>query len=56
MRHQGDRRAAPIAMAVLMKPAVLKRIPFAAFIESMAEPDEDTPAGEGGLPGGMTDL
>ena len=45
---------APIAMAILMKPAILKIIPFSRFIESMAEPDEDTPEGEGGLPGGMT--
>jgi hypothetical protein len=38
----------------VMKPAILRLIPFSRFIESMAEPDEDTPAGEGGLPGGMT--
>jgi hypothetical protein len=45
---------APIAMAIIMKPAILRLIPFRAFIESLAEPDEDTAEGEGGLPGGMT--
>lgn len=45
---------APIAMAIVMKPAILKLIPFNKLIKSMAEPDEDTPEGEGGLPGGMT--
>lgn len=45
---------APVLMAVLMKDAIRKRIPFMAFIESLAEPDDDTPDGEGGLPGGMT--
>ena len=45
---------APIAMAVVMKPAILRLIPFSAIIKSFAEPDEDTPAGEGGLPGGLT--
>jgi hypothetical protein len=45
---------APIAMAIIMKPAIIKHIPFHALIASLAEPDEDTPAGEGGLPGGMT--
>ena len=45
---------APIGMAIVMKPAILKHIPFQGLIESMAEPDEDTPAGDGGLPGGMT--
>lgn len=45
---------APIGMAILMKPAILRRVPFQTLITSMAEPDEDTPAGEGGLPGGMT--
>lgn len=45
---------APIAMAIMMKPAILRFIPFATLIESVAEPDEDTPEGEGGLPGGMT--
>jgi hypothetical protein len=45
---------APIAMAIIMKPAVLRLIPFQALITSMAEPDEDTAPGEGGLPGGMT--
>lgn len=45
---------APILMAVVMKDGVRKYIPFMGIIESMAEPDDDTPAGEGGLPGGMT--
>jgi hypothetical protein len=45
---------APIAMAIVMKPAILKLIPFSRLIESMAEPDDDTPEGDGGLPGGMT--
>jgi len=45
---------APIAMAIVMKPAILRIIPFSRLIESMAEADEDTPDGEGGLPGGMT--
>ena len=45
---------APIAMAIVMKPAILRLIPFSKLIESMAEPDEDTPKGAGGLPGGMT--
>ena len=46
---------APIGMAILMKPAILKYIPFASLVASLAEPDEDTPKGEGGLPGGMTE-
>jgi hypothetical protein len=37
-----------------MKPLVQKLIPFERLIGSMAEPDEDTPEGEGDLPGGMT--
>jgi hypothetical protein len=45
---------APIAMAIVMKPAILRLIPFSKLIASMAEPDEDTPAGEGGLPAGLT--
>jgi hypothetical protein len=45
---------APIGMAIIMKPAILRHVPFARLIESMAEPDEGTPEGEGGLPGGMT--
>jgi hypothetical protein len=45
---------APIAMAILMKPAIFRLIPFSKLIASMAEPDEDTAPGEGGLPGGMT--
>jgi len=44
----------PIGMAIVMKPAILSRIPFSRLISSLAEPDEDTPEGEGGLPGGMT--
>ena len=45
---------APLGLALMMKPAVQRLIPFGRLAESMAEPDEDTPAGEGGLPGGMT--
>lgn len=45
---------APIGIAIAMKPAVQRLLPFERFVESMAEPDEDTPEGEGGLPGGMT--
>lgn len=45
---------APILLAVIMKDSIRKHIPFMGVIESLAEPDEDTPAGEGGLPGGMT--
>ena len=45
---------APVLLAVMMKPAVADRIPFSRFVKSMAEPDEDTPDGEGGLPGGLT--
>ena len=46
---------APIGIALVMKPWVQKLIPFGRIVESMAEPDEDTPEGEGGLPGGMTE-
>jgi hypothetical protein len=45
---------APIAMAIIMKPAIFRLIPFQGLISSMAEPDEDSAPGEGGLPGGMT--
>jgi hypothetical protein len=45
---------APIALAIMMKPAVLRHIPFQGLVTSMAEPDEDTPAGDGGLPSGLT--
>jgi hypothetical protein len=45
---------APIGMAIVMKPAVMKHIPFQKLVTSMAEPDEDSKPGEGGLPGGMT--
>lgn len=45
---------APVLLAVLMKENVRKHIPFMAFIESVAEPDDDTAPGDGGLPGGMT--
>lgn len=45
---------APLGIAIVMKPAIQRLIPFGRIIESMAEPDEDTPDGEGGLPGGMT--
>lgn len=45
---------APIFLAVIMKPAIIKHIPFSKIIESLAEPEDDTPAGNGALPGGMT--
>ena len=45
---------APLGLALMMKPGIQRLIPFGRLVESMAEPDEDTPAGEGGLPGGMT--
>ena len=45
---------APVGIALVMKPAVQRLIPWQRIVESMAEPDEDTPEGEGGLPGGMT--
>jgi hypothetical protein len=45
---------APLGIAIVMKPAVQRLIPFGRIIESMAEPDDDIPPGEGGLPGGMT--
>ena len=46
---------APIGIAFAMKPLVQRLIPFERLIASVAEPDEDTPEGEGGLPGGMTE-
>ena len=45
---------APVGIALVMKPAVQRLIPWGRIVESMAEPDKDTPEGEGGLPGGMT--
>jgi hypothetical protein len=45
---------APIGIAFMMKPLVQKLIPFERLISSVAEPDDDTPDGEGDLPGGMT--
>jgi hypothetical protein len=45
---------APLGIAIVMKPAVQRFIPFGRIIDSVAEPDDDTPEGEGGLPGGMT--
>ena len=45
---------APILLAVIMKDSVRRFIPFMKIIESMAEPDDDSAPGEGGLPGGMT--
>lgn len=45
---------APIGIALLMKPWVQRMLPLGQLVESMAEPDDDTPDGEGGLPGGMT--
>jgi hypothetical protein len=49
---------APIALAIMMKPAILRLIPFRRFIESMAERDEDAPEGDlGGLePGDVEDM
>lgn len=44
----------PIALAIVMKPAIRNRLPLMRIAESMAEPDEDAAEGEGGLPGGMT--
>jgi hypothetical protein len=46
---------APIGIAFMMKPMVRKLIPLDRLISSMAEPDDDTPEGEGELPGGMTE-
>lgn len=46
---------APIGIALMMKPWVRKLIPLERLVSSMAEPDEDTPEGEGNLPGGMTE-
>lgn len=45
---------APIGIALFMKPSVQRFISFGRLVESAAEPDEDTPEGEGNLPGGMT--
>lgn len=45
---------APILLVVMMKEPVRGLIPFSRILMSMAEPDDDTPEGEGGLPGGMT--
>ena len=45
---------APIGIALFMKPWVQRLLPFERLVASVAEPDEDTPEGEGGLPGGMT--
>jgi hypothetical protein len=45
---------APIGLALFMKPQVQRLLRLERLVESMAEPDEDTPDGEGGLPGGMT--
>jgi hypothetical protein len=45
---------APIGMAIVMKPAIMRRIPFQRLVTSMAEPDDGAGPGEGGLPGGMT--
>lgn len=44
----------PILLAVLMKPQVMSKIPFNQVLASLAEPEDDTPTGEGALPGGMT--
>ena len=45
---------APLGIALVMKPAVQRFIPWGRIVESMADPDEDSADGEGGLPGGMT--
>lgn len=45
---------APIGVAFMMKPLVQKLLPLGRLVESMAEPDEDTPDGEGSADtGGM---
>lgn len=44
----------PIFAAIVIKEAVHKRIPFGRVLASMAEPDEDSPPGGGGLPFGMS--
>ena len=46
---------APIGIAFMMKPMVQRLIPLGRLVESMAEPDDDTPDGEGSADtGGMT--
>jgi hypothetical protein len=45
---------APIGLALFMKPGIQRLLRLERLAESFAEPDEDTPEGEGGLPGGMT--
>ena len=41
---------APIALAIAMKPAIMRLIPFKRLVESMAERDDDAPEGDlGGL-------
>ena len=45
---------APIGIALMLKPSVQRFIPFGRLLESVAEPDEDSGDGEGGLPGRMT--
>jgi hypothetical protein len=45
---------APIGLALFMKPQIQRFLRLERLAESFAEPDEDTPEGEGGLPGGMT--
>jgi len=44
----------PIVVVVLMKDSIANRIPFGRLLRSMAEPDEDSPPGGGGLPGGLS--
>jgi hypothetical protein len=44
----------PIVAAIVIKERIRKHIPFGKLLASMAEPDEDTPPGQGGLPFGMT--
>lgn len=43
---------APVALAVIMKPAILRRIPFSRLMASWLEPDDDEEPGEDGEPAG----
>jgi len=44
----------PIFAAIIIKDSVRRRIPFGNLLASMAEPDEDSPDGGGGLPFGIS--
>ena len=47
---------APIMLAIAMKPAIMRLIPFRRLVESLAEPDDDSPDGDlGGLTAGDVD-